>query len=289
METDLSKVEDYFVEECGLAVKDEKAATVARASTVLDRKIGGVGARRYSGRADSQTTRADLAQILFEYHRDIDKIDKHFDSLEGAQKIQAKKFFGACNFDTKAFTKLLASELSAETGQEWLPIRYLLRAGTSVHKPREAYGVILAEALLCLPNMTDTMTLLNTGKFVPCVRYNIKYTEEKNCDKTEYEFVDVQNMKRIWELSSYNFLSIADTPVFNAILNLNETRDKPFLHLYLSKNSQRVLKSFGNIPTYRSYDLPILPEQHPRIIANKIIASQVAKNLSKNNEKINEK
>lgn len=290
MDTDLSKIENHFQELDGLGLTESRSKTIERASSKLDTKLSNILTDVYAGNINSQIARTDLSQTLHDYQTSMSEIDNYFDRLVNARMSQAKKFFGACDLDTKEFAKTLSARLTEETGSEWLPIRYLLRAGTSVQEAREAYGVIMADALLSLPNMTDTITLLDTGKFVPCARYDIKYTDINNKDKTEYEFINAQNMNRIWDLSSYNFLSIADTKTFNAILNLNDTRGKPFLHLYLSKNSQRILNQISShIPTYRSYDLPNLPQSHPRIIANELIASQVAKNLDKNNQLINQR
>ncbi len=186
------------------------------------------------------------------------------------------EFLEASNFSTKTITKYLACVLTERTGRTWLPIRYLLEPGNLRIPQHEAYAVITAESLFNLPNMGDTMTLLKTPYYVSENRYGIKYTESQHKDSTYYEKFDSEAFTYIWQMSSYNFISIADTPQFNAFFNLNKCKNKPFLHIPLSVFEQKVLRSFDEkLPTYLNYNKPRISPTHPRAIATQVLTDLV--------------
>ncbi len=192
-------------------------------------------------------------------------------------------FFEASSFSSKTITKYLACVLTERTGDTWLPIRYLLDKGGLHSRQQEAYAVISAESLFNLPHMGDTITLLKTPYYVSKSRYGIKYAEEQNKDKTHYTKIDDDAMNYIWQMSSCSFISIADTPKFNAFFNLNKHLDKPFLHIPVSNFEQKVLRSFDKyLRVYRNYDNPLLPDSHPRAIATQVLSELI-------NDRLNQK
>ncbi len=192
------------------------------------------------------------------------------------------QFIEASNFSSKTITKFLACTLTEQTKREWIPIRYLLSKGLTRRTQKEAYGIITTDSLLNFPNMGKTITLLKTPYYVSAYRYGIPYTEDKNKDITYYQNVNDEEIDYIWQMSSYNFISIADTPKFNAFFNLNSTKTKPFLHLPLSRFEQQILTNFNEqLPTYRNYNIPELSKNHPRAIANSVLRDIIDTRLQK--------
>ena len=200
------------------------------------------------------------------------------------------EFIEAGQFDSKSLTKFLAAALTNRTNQEWIPIRYLLKEGTLRNPPIEAYAVITVDSLLNFEEMGNTITLLNFHKYyISPNRYGIKYTENEYKDATPYKNVNNETMQYIWQMSSYNFISISDTNTFNAFFNLNQTQNKPFLHLPLNPIELNILKSFDEkLPTYSNYSKPQISPTHPRAIANNILAELVNNRLERNYLHLNE-
>lgn len=280
MDTFISKTENHFqtLDE----ITDKRGLAISKQSAMFDKKLQSLRDDVNLGEISARQAREILPKTIYGYQQKVDSINSYYDEKRDNVLSKVQQFFEDCTLDSHDFTVGLSKCLSNETGRDWLPIRFLVSCDERGRGTREAYGVILEEALLSLPNMTETMTLLKTDKFVPRIRYNLKYSEDDYKYRTNYECVDINQMNYIWDLSSYNFLSITDNKKFNPILNLNETNDKPFLHLALSRKSQNVLKSLPKqYPMYRHYNLPDLPQNHPRVIANKFIESQLMNKLEK--------
>lgn len=188
------------------------------------------------------------------------------------------RLFNAGEFDTKRLTKYLAGVLTSRTGLKWLPVRYLLKPATS-HTPQvEGYGLFMADALLTLPGLTDTMTVLDNN-YMPFNKTLIKYREGAG----KITYTNTENMDNIWMFSSQNFISIGAGERFNAFFNCNTIMDKPYLHLCLNDENVKLLPYIaqeGDL-CYPHYKEPNLPDVHPRQIAGEALADLVDARLSK--------
>ena len=247
----------------------------------LDTVLHKLYADQIAGTLSREQVRENLAVELHKFGMQAENLSKNEANILCERAKLEAQIYEACRFDTKMLTKDIAHKLTKSTNYTWLPIRFLLRQGTDKIWPREAYGVVQAEALLNIPNIADTITLLHTPYYVCPARYNITHTEKEFPNLTIYENVDAKAMNYIWDLGSYSFISIADGREYNAIFDLNRTHDKPFLHLPLNKETQQILRTFPpQYKLYSNYKVPSIPANHPRAIATKHIAKQVNERLN---------
>ena len=205
------------------------------------------------------------------------------------KEVDAKKteisqsMFEAGFFQTKKLTKYLANVLTKETGVQWLPIRFLIEPKTAYKPQVEGYGVLLAESMHTLPNLADTITLLDSFDRLPMLRYDLKYKENGYGETTKYSNID--DLDNIWMFGPRNFICIGANSEYSAFFNLNPEIEKPFLHLPLTQNEQTAIHSFnGDFKCYPKYDEPNLPVEHPRFIALKALAGIVEGRLEKSLE-----
>lgn len=215
---------------------------------------------------------------------------RSLDSINSQCSSIARQFASVGEFDTDKLTRYLAGVLTRETGVAWLPVRYLLRAG-SCRRPRvDAYGVIKADAVKTLPGIMDTMTLLDRKYGLPQLSSWVKYRETEcekaGCPKPDYQ--SIQNMDNIWMFTSNDFISVGANDRFNAFFDLNGITDKPFLHLSVNKNCEKTLREIGKIQglnCYENYADPELSDSHPRSIALSALSALVSARVEKANEK----
>ncbi len=269
------------VEKClqdlGVLISNDRQLQVEEqvAKSVLDDALHKLYALKYSGKITKRELDKCLMSELNEFQNSCDGLNRSQVQVVGERAKLEASLYESCKFKSSSITKYLAEILSRETNQEWLPIRYLLSAPSNDKWQKEAYGVVLAEALLSIENITDTITLLNTPHFVPLYRYGIKYTETSHPEMTIYSKTHAKNVGNIWYLSSYNFLSIAGSKEYNALFDVNVIKSKPFLHLPLKFEEQKIIHKVDSYNTYKNYTRPHLSDNHPRIIALNAVANLV--------------
>ncbi len=246
----------------------------------LDAFLHNLYAEQIAGKVTKEQFRNRLYSVLDNYQSATDALGRNEAKLEVERAKLEAQLFEACQFDTRTLTKEMAVHLTNKTGELWLPIRYLIKKGTDKIWPREAYAVVQAEALLNIPHIADTITLLKTPYYVSPARYNITHTEAEYPKITVYENVDDRAMDYIWDLGSYSFINLADSSKCNALFNLNRTKNKPFLHIPLSKEGEQILSSFDTeYSMYRNYSAPKISYEHPRAIATRYIERKVNRRL----------
>ncbi len=246
----------------------------------LDASLHNLYAEQIAGKVTKDEFGKRLYSVLNNFQSTTDTLSRNEAKIEVERAKLEAQLFEACQFDTRTLTKEMAVHLTDKTGDTWLPIRYLIKKGSEKVWPREAYAVVQAEALLNIPNIADTITLLKTPYYVAPPRYNITHTEAEYPKITVYENVDERAMNYIWDLGSYSFISLADSSKFNALFNLNRTKNKPFLHLPLSKDGEKILADFDTeYDLYRNYRAPRIEYEHPRAIATRYIERKVNRRL----------
>ncbi len=186
----------------------------------------------------------------------------------------------AGEFDTKKLTKYLANVLTHNTKGTWLPIRYLLEPATHFTPQKEAYGLLLADSIYCLPDLPETFTLLDHKHYNQFERSDIKYRES---DDKPIVYKNIDSMDHIWMFGSWNFISVGTEEKYNAFFNTNSVTNKPFLHLCLSEENAQLLRTISdeNTPCYRNYQANGLSENHPRKIVLNALADLVDARLDK--------
>ena len=208
-------------------------------------------------------------------------LTKRLEILDAQCSVIAEQIAHLGDFETDKLTKYLAGVLTRQTGNAWLPVRYLLHAGTCRQPRIDAFGLIKAEAVKTLPGIPDTMTLLDRKFGLPQLTSWVKFRETE-CQKagcTQPEYQSIQDMDNIWMFTSNDFISVGASEQFNAFFNVNGVDNKPFLHLYVGAGSENSLREIGKIrglPCYANYDDPCLPQSHPRNIALKALSQLVS-------------
>lgn len=210
-------------------------------------------------------------------------VQTHLNSVITQETNLQKDLLNASQFKTKNLTQYLAKVLTTETGERWLPIRFLLQVNSSKNQQREAYGVLQAQSLYTLPDLPKTVTLLECNDEYCLGRYGLKYKDKYGQEYTEYdEIEDLSILNNIWMFGSQNFICIGAKPNCNALFNINSINDKPFLHIPLNMTGKMALATFDSkYPRFRNYAEPNIPENHPRSIAINTLTNLINKNLEK--------
>ena len=221
--------------------------------------------------------------ILHSLNQRENIIQAHLTNISHQEQDLQKELLEASHFKTKNLTQYLAQVLTRETQERWLPIRFLLQTNTAKHQQREAYGVLLAQSLYCLPDLPKTITLLECNDEYCQGRYGLIYKDKYGQENTEYnEIEDLSILDNIWMFGSQNFICIGAKPNYNALFNINSIDNKPFLHLPLNTNGIMALKTFDSkYPRFPNYAEPNIPANHPRSIAINTLAHLINKNLNK--------
>ena len=180
-----------------------------KAKLELDSALRRLHAQKINGRISKEELHKNLEYELQDFFVNCESLNKNQAQILGERANLEAYLFENCQFKSSSITKYLASVLTKETKNEWLPIRYLIAQQSGNSWQKEAYGIVLSEAIFSIENITDCITLLNTPQYVPIDRFNIKYTEKNHPEITIYDEAHAKNMQNIWFLGSYNFLSIS--------------------------------------------------------------------------------
>lgn len=216
-------------------------------------------------------------------------LNRRLEIVEAQCSVVAEQIAHFGDFETDKLTKYLAGVLTRKTNTPWLPVRYLLHAGTCRQPRIDAYGLIKAEAVKTLPGIPDTMTLLDRKFGLPQLNSWVKFRETE-CQKAgclQPEYSSIQNMDNIWMFTSNDFISVGASEQFNAFFNVNGVENKPFLHLYVGARGENSLREIGKIkglPCYSNYDDPCLPQSHPRNIALNALSQLVSARIERSKE-----
>ena len=199
-------------------------------------------------------------------------------NIDSRTDFYRHELLSASEFDTRKLIKYFAKVLTQKTGEIWLPIRFLISPATPNHKQIEAYGVLLGDAMHTIPNLGDTITLLDHN--ISLHKYSLQFMEPDSHDSVTYK--NTENADNIWCFCSQNFICVSTNKTYNAFFDNNQVTNKPFLHLPLSSQGKKALASFGeDYKRYSKYDMPELPENHPRSICIDCLTDLIAKRMDK--------